>query len=1114
MHEGGLCCHLTSIDNTSIKVAEILNSVSRTCPGGILSDNLLDYTLETYQTLFNENFHSEYLLDPEKYSSTEVCIFGLLLLCKTLHNKYKDLTTETTILKQTNEDLSSQFECLVSSHQKILEDSKNISLNTDLDESTQSLCSKINEQNLRINFLIEKHNEEISAKDDRIDTLSKEKDEIFSRICDLERTVEKLESDRKNIFTKISDLFGVSYSTDLQEIVREIRSNIGASNTEKSLSDVLYDFGQNQEKYFALLNHFNVDKNEANIPVLISDAIESKLIDTISKELGIDDNFGSVLELVNSLLHEKRIECDQKSESSSSASKNNGNNSGDYASVITVKEDVVSDEKVTVSTNVSMSTWNCIIYSEPAVHKRDFSRDQDVSTYEDLFNVTHCMNSSCKNLIEDLRSQLDRAHEEQQIRQDLERKNRSLNQSLESYLQQINDLKSSLDSERNKKKSIEIQMFDLREKYEDSLINVESMNLQISLLKEARRIESEEGSRSQNHGEMVNAFDLIMQLLDTQSKEIRVSEERTLTLIASIMKQKELIDFLEGALISAKEPPSPKHVSQKTSDFDEDALLDALMNLGNDGVEAEYEEMLSILKEGRNIATSITATYEFLFQTIRDIRETDSPETKRLLNLLSSQLRYVESIMLNEDLQPSIRRVLIETCEQSHMFLQKYASGILEDSYLFDLTNINEDPLKLKDSVEKLLNSFPEVERQPESEMLIVVRQCISAINTLRRYCISVNDQFGAQNAEIRELRSILDEKERHYTELKDAYDKLCEDNCTKDNSGSTISEQLSLTSDKLSNPVLVDQCVEQNFINDLEEIRVHIERGVLENEVQIRDLSKRVLSVVNEFNIFKDKYTNLRKICKKQSYKCKYLHEKLEEERNKATQYAHETMEVRNQFPNQLDNIVTKLKEEYNENVKEYKQRISDLEDRIESLKSSQMQSSNSTTSSRKRILELQESEANLKAELLRMGQEIKSIKKKLSSTVNENRALEAKVKMQDIRFEEERKRWGETERIAVAAAVSSEKFNKAEAAKEFEDRFNNIITNIYEIFHEYADLTRPMDEEGLYVLIRLILGKLKNMEIDRDRLLDVEREFNKTRNLIGASPDVKLSSAVSQLL
>lgn len=155
---------------------------------------------------------------------------------------------------------------------------------------------------------------------------------------------------------------------------------------------------------------------------------------------------------------------------------------------------------------------------------------------------------------------------------------------------------------------------------------------------------------------------------------------------------------------------------------------------------------------------------------------------QKVMNALRSEVAFIERlansksdrhwIKPTEETDDFFRNELQEEVEKAHMFLEENCKGIIEDSInegdVFESLSLSGDPLQLKESLKKYLDSYPTLITEEGQALMNILRHSIAAVSILNRYGIEVKNTFQYQVNQIKSCKQTINELTKDNKELKE----------------------------------------------------------------------------------------------------------------------------------------------------------------------------------------------------------------------------------------------------------------------------------------------------------------------------------------------------------
>ena len=369
--------------------------------------------------------------------------------------------------------------------------------------------------------------------------------------------------------------------------------------------------------------------------------------------------------------------------------------------------------------------------------------------------------------------------------QSTKKENHNLKHTQDASKKKLSQLEKSLKNERNAYSQLESQMHSqlsmITEENEQLKQDLEQTKIQNSALSNLQ-VDAPEKSPSQK---MQQVVDEIMKRFQEQCDELRDESQLRLQLIAIIRKQSSLITEYDRLLKEQAENPTQKKEevetretilspTRKPTDLDDTAFLSVIDDLE---VAGDAESVLADVQhigheDGLTTRARFVNVMNYLFDTYsktrKEMKEKEDAQKEqiddcqqsfnRLLKQIQVQTRFIEQVARsNIDIEATLRNQILESVAKTQNFLIEYGTGFIEDRSLYDMTNINADPIKLREKVEEVFTQYDDIESNVGKELLSLFAQSVSVSSVLRRYGSEAQTQIQRLSGEVKRLRTELD---------------------------------------------------------------------------------------------------------------------------------------------------------------------------------------------------------------------------------------------------------------------------------------------------------------------------------------------------------------------
>ena len=439
--------------------------------------------------------------------------------------------------------------------------------------------------------------------------------------------------------------------------------------------------------------------------------------------------------------------------------------------------------------------------------------------------------------------------------QSTKKENHNLKHTQDASKKKLSQLEKSLKNERNAYSQLESQMQSqlslITEENEQLKQDLEQTKIQNSALSNLQ-VDAPEQSPSQK---MQQVVDEIMKRFQEQCDELRDESQLRLQLIAIIRKQSSLITEYDRLLKEQAENTVPKKEearetilspTRKPTDLDDNAFLSVIDDLE---VAGDAEDVLADVQhlgheEGLTTRARFVNVINYLFDTYsksrREMKENEEKmreevddcqqSFERLLKQIQVQTRFIEQVARsNIDIEAPLRNQILESVARTQNFLLEYGAGFTEDRSLYDMTNINADPLKLREKVEDVFNQYDDIDSNIGKELLALFAQSVSVSSVLRRYGSEAQTQIQRLSGEVKRLRTELDATRTDMENRVHAIQQECEETVKelseKAKSGEEIIDSVknilraNITNEELITPIFkaLERLLDGDVIYDLD---------------------------------------------------------------------------------------------------------------------------------------------------------------------------------------------------------------------------------------------------------------------------------------------------------
>ena len=377
-----------------------------------------------------------------------------------------------------------------------------------------------------------------------------------------------------------------------------------------------------------------------------------------------------------------------------------------------------------------------------------------------------------KELIRDLKRMNKLLQSVQKEKDTLEKDNKQLTETVNN-LQVTNDnLKTQVDRMNEK-------VFDI-EKERDNLVNLLALETERELglsddnekledearkLRETLKKHEKTLAQVTTTERMSATVDMILEELQRTKQEVITLNNYKIRSIKLINRQYQMILYFERYINDGNKFTTNINTNQVSNqnaktNYKESIDLTSLFSnyIGSDNVQKV------IFNNELSTEEKCSEIFDIIFHEKDD-------KINSLSQMLHDQLLFIDAIINeHENINPNIYQSLKDSVNAAGIFLQMNSPGFIEESSIFNLLDIDEDPMKLKNTLSHLFARFPKVFDEMNNEILLALRQSIAVISVLRRFAETARIQFGKKNSEISQLKEELEEAQSKSLLLQQQY--------------------------------------------------------------------------------------------------------------------------------------------------------------------------------------------------------------------------------------------------------------------------------------------------------------------------------------------------------
>ena len=286
-----------------------------------------------------------------------------------------------------------------------------------------------------------------------------------------------------------------------------------------------------------------------------------------------------------------------------------------------------------------------------------------------------------------------------------------------------------------------------------------------------------------------NLNQILSDMVSSKDSDIKDLQQKILILKKKEEKRQELVEKEQVAILSL----IPESIKQQ---------------IENVPPEEQNKEIIQILTQSLADANKDSHEQETTIETYEFCDSTGAKYNELLISILSSVLRYLTSLIENEqDTQFILKKFDFQEIKKSIEAQQKKIAEYMEQSNiqasdlptLFDSLILEVNPIAAKTNISSILENYKKFETQKEEELFFLLAEAISAGLALRTYSDNCKQQSKQQRDQIQQMRDdftsskhaieLQYRNEIHDTQMKN--DILNEENTRIGNELSQIKEKL-----------------------------------------------------------------------------------------------------------------------------------------------------------------------------------------------------------------------------------------------------------------------------------------------------------------------------------
>ena len=298
-------------------------------------------------------------------------------------------------------------------------------------------------------------------------------------------------------------------------------------------------------------------------------------------------------------------------------------------------------------------------------------------------------------------------------------------------------------------------------------------------------------SENQEHESLLRVVSEYAQKIIDQTDELAKEVSNRNRVVEIVFQQERIIDALQHQLELYKGVAGGnKHIGSTTQETD---MLEQLMNktksLSDHKLTEKYQKNVQeiafnkgslderLLKVIECLANGCTELAQYSDSSDKEINQMNA----RLIAFIRSELTFIETKFdeamdkENKDEQAVLRENLSKTVD----FLKENELDFSTQQYLFEFMDTDPDPMKLADTINRILEVFPDPTQANPKELYCALAQAIAVNAMLRQFCTQNMRLAEQQTKELtharqenRELQETLTEQyEKQINDLQETLD-------------------------------------------------------------------------------------------------------------------------------------------------------------------------------------------------------------------------------------------------------------------------------------------------------------------------------------------------------
>lgn len=768
--------------------------------------------------------------------------------------------------------------------------------------------------------------------------------------------------------------------------------------------------------------------------------------------------------------------------------------------------------------------------------------------------------------------------------------NAILQKNEEKLTNKISSLQNKLHTIKMQKQEIEDQKENLKYQFESVKNENEELQNRIKLL-QTTQIPPKPEEDSQVTQKLMTMISELSVQYQTQADELSDGAKHRNELVKVIQQQEQLIHSLELKTEEAKHEQDNAQVLN-TKQISEDNIFRNLVDIVTESSSPVIDTVVQIAQSAIMVPEEKVSRIMHAFvDRIKElelksqevvIKQPEEDSTNKILiTAMHNQLHFLEKLInsdenrhwMFDDTSDDAKQSLMEQAARLQSFLTEHTIGLIEDWSMFDLIDLNADPLTISNNIKAFLEQFADIRTKEGKLLLAILRQAIVAANVLRRFAFEARNQCALQVKEIKILHRELHSAQSEYasqldnqvTMLHDQLDEEIEKREQAEDTIQNITNYLKSAAEKSATPEILD-CIDQ-FQYQYDAIDEDTYKESLEKQLSLAlsDLTdtKAELSEIKEAaskevtEIFAESQgikTDAESMIQSQTIELKQsksriddLEKELEnletslvqsqEKYQEATQEIEKTKQMHEEQMQNMVEELEQLKDKMNyklekrtqlllETEKERRQKLTlkikqlrnELEDKDEEISDRERKIvnlqkiiENSQREQKRKSQSSVETESALQNTITILKGQVRELSTKLLSLEMDNKLLNSKIKAQESK--------AERDLAALESRYSIKKFSQESEIQmkidnfksEVEQQKQKFLMQICQEFKDFVDFSKPLNEQYIFQMLQSVKSHIRSKSIIQESPNKIMKEL---QQILQAQSIHDIPQIVNQLL